>query len=184
MKWDGDEKRIQALFSELSFEDRSRTTRFEKLWQRAELARPAQSSRSRTSTVVFAAVAVIVAAFLFGLWSHNTSTQSPTRQDAVNVTPQTIPSPVAPVEQKSDHANLIHIRSHPYRQKRLIRRPAIKRLDTAETALLSKWQSPTAAFLESPSGPVFNSLPQLNQAVEDLKSFLPKNNQVLKESNK
>jgi hypothetical protein len=49
--------------------------------------------------------------------------------------------------------------------------------------VLSSWQSPTAAFLESPARPSFDSLPQLNQSVEDLKSFLPKANQVLKESN-
>lgn len=37
--------------------------------------------------------------------------------------------------------------------------------------------------MNSPAGMALYSLPQLNQSVNELKSFLPKNNVAIKESN-
>jgi hypothetical protein len=181
MEWDGDEKRIRALFSELSFEDQNRTPRFEKLWRRPEASSPARTRGLATPITAFA-VLVILIATAFGLWSLFTTTPTLPQQLAVDVTPQSFTT-TGPPEQKSNQASLVRIRSHSHRQQRLTRRSPVERLNTAEAAQLSAWQSPTAGFLESPAGTVFNSLPQLNQSVEDLRSFLPKNNQMLKESN-
>jgi len=52
-----------------------------------------------------------------------------------------------------------------------------------EAALLSKWQSPTQTFMEAPTAVALQTLPQLNQSVEDLKLFLSGNNETIKESN-
>jgi hypothetical protein len=38
---------------------------------------------------------------------------------------------------------------------------------------IESWQSPTAALLDSSSDELLKSLPQLNQSVDELKSFLP-----------
>jgi len=38
---------------------------------------------------------------------------------------------------------------------------------------IESWQSPTATLLDSSSDELLKSLPQLNQSVDELKSFLP-----------
>jgi hypothetical protein len=145
MELDGTEKRIQALFSELTLEDRRRVPRFEKLW--TETTRPAPLFRR--SWAVTAVVVVIVAASSFALWSRQSQT-------VLNIAPLEIPAPASP------------------HRKRTIRQRSV----LSEAALLSRWQSPTQNFMQSPSSVSFNSLPQLNQSAKDLESFLPK-----KESN-
>ena len=159
MELDGTEKRIQALFSELALEDRGRVPRFEKLC--TETTRPAPVFRR--SWVVTAAVVVIVAGS-FALWSRQSQT-------VLNIAPLEIPAPASP-----QLASIVELpRSQQPHRKRTIRQRSV----LSEAALLSRWQSPTQNFMQSPSSVSFNSLPQLNQSAKDLESFLPK-----KESNK
>ena len=163
MELDGTEKRIQALFSELSLEDRTRLPRFEKLC--TETTRP--TPLFRRSLAVTAAVVVIAAASSFALWSRQSQT-------VLNIAPLEIPAPASP-----QLALIVEPpRSQPSRQKRTIRRRQTDSVSLSEAALLSRWQSPTQNFMQSPSSVSFNSLPQLNQSAKDLESFLPK-----KESN-
>jgi hypothetical protein len=158
MELDGTEKRIQALFSELSLEDCSRVPRFEKLWRQP--ASPAR--RFRTSFAVTAVVVVVVAAVSLALWS---------KQSQLNIAPLEIPTP---------QLALIVQQPQPQqpRQKKIVRPRQPDRHIFSEAALLSRWQSPTQNFMQSPSRVSFNSLPQLDQSAKDLKSFLPR-----KESN-
>lgn len=156
MELDGTEKRIQALFSEIALEDRRRVGRFEKLW--TETTRPAPVfNRSLAAT---AAVVVIVAATSLALWSGQSQT-------VLNIAPLEIPAPASP--------QLAAIAEPPRSQqphrKRTIRQRSVS---LSEAALLSRWQSPTQNFMQSPSSVSFNSLPQLNQSAKDLESFLPK----------
>ncbi len=172
----GDEKRIRALFSELACEDQNRTPQFQNLWRSAAANRNAAAGRVGLLAAVIA-FAVIVAVFWIGLWSKYRSTQPLPRREAYLVTtpaPPVIPASPAPAEQQ-----VVRNRSHSH--KRLTRRRTIEPAISTDAALLSSWQSPTAAFLESPAQSAFNSLPQLNQSVEDLRSFLPQ--KTLKESN-
>ena len=158
MELGGTEKRIQALFSELSLEDRNRVPRFEKLW-----TQPASPARGfRPSFAVTAAVVVIAAAVSLALWS---------KQSQLNIAPLEIPTPqLALIVQQPQ--------SQPPRQKKIVRQRQPDRHIFSEAALLSRWQSPTQNFMQSPSSVSFNSLPQLDQSAKDLESFLPK-----KESN-
>jgi hypothetical protein len=162
MELGGTEKRIQALFSELLLEDRSRVPRFEKLWTQTT-ARPAPLFRRLLMT---AAVVVVVAATSFALWSRQS-------QVVLNIAPLEIPTSQVTliVEQPRPQ--------QPRGQKRIVRPRRTDRVIFSEAALLSHWQSPTQNFMQSPSSVSFNSLPQLNQSEKDLESFLPK-----KESNK
>ena len=162
MELGGTEKRIQALFSELSLEDRRRVPRFEELWTQTT-TRPAPVFRRLVMT---AAVVVVVAATSFALWSRQS-------QVALNIAPLEIPMPqlASIVEQARPQ--------QPPRQKRTVQQRRTDRVVFSEAALLSRWQSPTQNFMQSPSSVSFNSLPQLNQSEKDLESFLPK-----KESNK
>lgn len=168
MELGGTEKRIQALFSELSLEDRTHVPRFEQLWTRVEKTTPAPLFRR--SWVV--AVVVIAAASLFLLWSKPSQT-------VLNIAPLEIPTPASP----QVAAVVEPSRPHQPRKKRIVRQrqPDIV---LSEAALLSRWQSPTQNFMQSPSSVSFNSLPQLDQSSKDLESFLPKNDGRIKESNK
>jgi hypothetical protein len=170
MELDGPEKRIQALFSELSLADQNLAPRFQQLWTRAEVTRPAPSFGR--SFAVAAAVVVIAAAFSFALWSRQS-------QVAINIAPLQIPAvPPAALNVTPLVAVVESPRSQPPRPKRTIRPRPIERTATTEAALLSSWRSPTQSLMQSPSVAGFNSLPQLNQSAKDLESFLPK-----KESN-
>jgi hypothetical protein len=95
----------------------------------------------------------------------------------LNIAALEIPTPASP-----QVASFIEpVRPHQPRKKRVVRQ---RQSDSvfSEAALLSRWQSPTQNFMQSPSSVSFNSLPQLNQSAKDLESFLPKN-EGIKESN-
>ena len=168
MELGGTEKRIQALFSELSLEDRTHVPRFEQLWNaRVERTTPAPLFRRSWAL----AVVVIAAVSSFALWSRQS-------QIALNIAPLEIPTPASP-----QLASVVEPpRSHQPRKKRIVRQ---RQPDSvlSEATLLSRWQSPTQNFMQSPSSVSFNSLPQLDQSAKDLESFLPKNNVPVKESN-
>jgi uncharacterized membrane protein len=168
MELGGPEKRIQALFSELSLADHRLAPRFQQLWTRAEATKPAPSP-SR-SFAIAAAVVIIAAAFSFALWS----TQS---QVALNIAALEIPTSALP--RVTQLAVVVELpRSQPSRQKRTVKLRQTAKTVITDVALLSSWQSPTQSLMQSPSSVGFNSLPQLNQSAKDLESFLPK-----KESN-
>ena len=161
MELGGTEKRIQALFSELSLEDRTHVPRFEQLWTRGE--KTSRTPLFKRSWAVTAAVVVITTASSLALWS----TQS---QTVLNIAPLEIPTPASP-----QIASVVEPTGsqQPPRKKRIVRQRQPDAVLT-EAALLSRWQSPTQNFMQSPSNVSFNSLPQLNQSAKDLESFLPK----------
>jgi hypothetical protein len=164
MEFDGTEKRIQALFSELSLEDRRRTPHFGQLWTKTTSPRQ-WVTRSFALT---AAVVVIAAAISFALWSTQ-------YESALNIAPLEIPAPKSE-PQPNQLASIVESPRSPVHPRP--KRTARPRQIITDAALLSRWQSPTRSFMETPSVPVFNSLPELNQSAKDLESFLPK-----KESN-
>jgi len=171
MELGGTEKRIQALFSELSLEDRNRVPRFEQLWTRAETT--ISAPLFGRSLAVMAAAVVMVAASSLVLWSRQS-------YSALNIAPLQIPTSSLP---EVNQLAVTTEQPRTQRQKRIVRRRQIESSAISEAALLSQWQSPTQSFMESRSVPVFNSLPQLDQSAKELESFLPKNNELLKESN-
>lgn len=166
MEFDGTEKRIQALFSELSLEDHRRTPHFGQLWTEA----PTPTSLfTRSFAAVTAAVVVIAAAISFALWSTQ-------YESALKIAPLELPITLKSELQPNQLAAVVESPRSPVHPRP--GRTAHPRQITTDAALLSRWQSPTQGFMETPSVPVFNSLPELNQSAKDLESFLPK-----KESN-
>ena len=158
MEFDGTEKRIQALFSELSLEDQSRAPRFEKVWTRVDT-----TPLFRRSFVLAAAVIVIAVGISFALWSTKS-------ESALNIAPLNLPTLATP--QFNQIAVAVESpRAQPHARQKRITRP---RQIITDAALLSRWQSPTQSFMQSTSVPVFNSLPQLNESAKELESFLPK----------
>lgn len=167
MELGGTEKRIQALFSELLLEDRTHVPRFEQLWTHVDRTSPVPLFRRSWAV----AVIVIAAVSSFALWSRQSQT-------VLNIAPLDIPTRAS-----AQVASVVEpARPLQPRKKRIVRP---RRADSvlSEAALLSRWQSPTQNFMQSPSSVSFNSLPQLNQSAKDLESFLPKNDERIKESN-
>ncbi|HEV2834261.1 MAG TPA: hypothetical protein VGW58_03030, partial [Pyrinomonadaceae bacterium] len=126
---------------------------------------------------LLAAFAVLLAA-----WSRY---KSPTEQGVQNVAPQAIPSQAVAEASQPDDVTVLHrrTRSHSSRRRTLARRQQSERALEQQAAILANWKSPTEGFMTSPTGSVFNSLPQLNESVKELQSFLSKNNESMKESN-
>ena len=91
MEFSGDEKRIQALFSELSLENQTRTPRFEKLWQGAEANAPARAPLAMRLVLVTIVVIVVMSLVAARSWFSSTQTQH-----AAHIPPQVIPTTSAP----------------------------------------------------------------------------------------
>ena len=175
----GEEKKIQALFSELRLADQQAAPSFAGVWNRAQL-RP----RARVSPLSFsfaaAAFAVFVAVIALALWSSSRP-QAPQPNQTVAVTPAT--SPVTPpatigptpkvisvAEQRQAARNLRAARFAARQKAELL---AARRAEIRDATAISSWQSPTATLLSSQNDALLNSLPQLNESVKELKSFLP-----------
>jgi hypothetical protein len=173
MELGGDEKRIQALFSELSFENQSRAPQFGHLWTRAQVKETGGRGLGRP-VAVLVSLLVTFAACSFVVWSWYTSTQN---SNSV-IQPVTFEAWYAPTPLK-----LQPVRIEPPHQKQIARRRHADRSLATEAALLSNWQSPTQQFMSSPTDLALGSLPALNQSVKDLESFLSKNSEIIKESN-
>lgn len=184
MELSGDEKRIQTLFFELSFEDQSGAPRFEKLWKSAEAVGRAPVPRFTMSVAAITCALVIATAAALVVWSWYKPLHAPA-QNTVGVAPQTISTPTAYGPHKTEKpafaANPRRLR--PARQKRSARQQQTDRAITQRAAILASWQSPTRSFMDQPAGFALNSLPALDQSAKDLQLFLSTNNDVIKEPN-
>lgn len=184
MELAGSEKRIQALFSELSLEDQSSVPHFGSLWFRAQLVSEKEPRRLGRPTAVLISIMVTAVACSFAVWSWYRLTATPTlhtlnrqQQGLVTEAPfKSSPVKLVPVLQRG--------RIQLSRQANIARQRQAERKIAYQAAMLSSWQSPTQFYIESPTDLALSSLPQLNQSVKDLESFLPKNNEIMKESNR
>ncbi len=171
----GEEKKIQALFSELRLADEQAAPSFVGVWNRAQL-RP----RARVSPLNFsfaaAAFAVFVAVVALALWTNSRpQTAQPNRQIAATLTTPASTTTVEPQvltikEQPRVSRNLRAARFAARQKAELL---AARRAEIRDATAISSWQSPTATLLSSQNDALLNSLPQLNESVKDLKSFLP-----------
>ena len=177
----GEEKRIQTLFRELRLEDEHVTPRFAAVLGRAQ-------SRSfaprRTLKLSFVAAAAFVVCALAGLaWLSGRWERSLESNSAVVVA-----IPIAGVDSLQTRVNRTAIEvapsdlNHRFDSKsrlmkllahRRAEALAARRAEVRNAAAISSWQSPTTALMRSPVEQVLTSLPQLNESVNALKSFLP-----------
>ena len=174
MDLSGNEKKIQALYSELRLETEGQVPQFEYVWTRAKVVEATPVRSRRTALVI--AFSVIAVACSLAAWSWYRSTASPLPNIAE------LPPQPAIAESRDTQAPVFQP-AKPRRQRKHRRRQA-ERLNTSQVAMLSNWQSPTQLFMASPTDLVLTSLPQLNQSVKDLESFLPKDHEIMKESNR
>ena len=190
MELSGDEKRIQALFSELRVADERIAPRFNAFMNRTESAL-IRAPRGFNLSLAWAAVLIFAIAAL-AWWGAARFLQT-TSSSVVATTPSTAnagspavvrePSdetdPVRPGNTGSNSGSKFSSKN---RSQLLARRLTARRRAEMlaankkvleDASAISKWASPTVSLLSSSSDEVLTSLPQLNQNANQLKSFLP-----------
>lgn len=175
----GEEKRIQALFSEARVADQQLTPSFAQVWNRAQ----AKSYRPRKAfnLAFVAATALLVCALAaLALWSTRWQSNSEKLALAPSLpmsAPAHLPtdkpkesSPATPVRPGVTKHRTPVIRLNKVREAALM---AANRKAAQDAKAIASWKSPTATLLDSPSDGLLKSLPQMNQTVDEMKSFLP-----------
>ncbi|HMJ25824.1 MAG TPA: hypothetical protein VK475_08350 [Pyrinomonadaceae bacterium] len=179
----GEEKRIQALFSEARLADGQSTPGFAGVWNRAQ----SRSYRPRKAfnLAFVAATALLLCALVSLAWW---STRWQRRPEVIaSVPPVNWNHPMSPapgnigVDKAVNPPRLVPKRfvssSKLNAIKLAARREAMlvaaNRKSAHDAKAITSWQSPTASLLESSSDGLLKSLPQMNQTVDEMKSFLP-----------
>ena len=169
MNLNGDEKRIQQLFREMSRDDQRRAPQFASVLAaaRSGMAR----SQNRTRSLRFAmAVAILCAALLIAMAiiERPSKPNGPARDEQAagsTVSPPSIapkqPGVGAPgIERR--RVIIKHARHH----------RTTDQLSVAMNSLFA-WQSPTASLLKTPGDELLRSLPRLGESLQTIKSFSP-----------
>jgi hypothetical protein len=178
----GEEKKIQALFSEVRLADEQTTPSFAGVWNRAQ---PKTMRTQRAFNLSFvAATALLVCALVSLAWWSRHWQSNPAVVASVPSAPAAslvevginpvrvgVENPSKPEPKRYDASAKSNAVKLAARHEALL--VAANRKATHEAKTLASWQSPTATLLDSSSGELLKSLPQLNQTVDELKSFLP-----------
>jgi hypothetical protein len=178
----GEEKRIQALFSEARLADEQTTPSFVGVWNRAQ-SKTTRTQRAFNLSFV-AATALLVCALVSLAWWVNSAQRN--QQAVVTnvppitngggikvVQPSTVPAPLAVTPlavthpRSNERSRVLKLAAQ--RQAALV---AANKKAAQDAKAIESWQSPTATLLDSSSDELLKSLPQLNQTVDELKSFL------------
>jgi hypothetical protein len=176
MELSGEEKKLQALFSELKAVNEQLTPHFGATWNRAQIApRKIRMFNPALVAVMFLLVFGVVA---FAVWSRYSRTLPQpavaTAPPGPSTTHAAKPSPASEIERTTVKPNpLIASHKHKANQRDAMLAAANRKLQRDAKSIAS-WTSPTSALLESPSDEIFSSLPELNQSATQLKSFLPR----------
>ncbi len=175
----GEEKRIQALFSDVRSADERTTPSFAGLWNGAQSKTIRTQGAFNLSFVV--ATALLVCALVSLAWWSKHWHRNP---DVVATAPRG--PATGPVKSGIENGEVnLHKPGpkgySPGAKSRTLKVAARReaslvvanRKATREANKIASWQSPTATLLESQSDELLKSLPQLNHTVDELKLFLP-----------
>jgi hypothetical protein len=180
----GEEKRIHALFSEAKLADGQTTPSFAGVWNRAQAE--SYMPRKAFNLSFVAATALLVCALVsLGWWSTRWQRGPEVIASAPPVT-VTVPATPAAVNFEFGNKDVKPTRGLPKHAPSNSRLKAIKLAARREAMLLAankqaerdaqaiaSWKSPTAKLLDSASDGLLKSLPEMNQTVDEMKSFLP-----------
>lgn len=175
----GEEKRIQVLFSELRVADEQTAPGFAAVWNRAQ-SRTCRPQRAFNLSFVAATALLVCALVSLALWSRqwqpkvdalvNPPPVPTARPSQVVVRNYEVNTPTPAQKRTGLTSKSRALKLATSRQAVLV---AANRKAAQEAKAIASWRSPTATLLDSPSDELLKSLPQLNQTVDDLKSFLP-----------
>ena len=178
MELSGEEKRIQASLHELRLEDERITPRFAAVWNRAHLS----SGRRQTAldfrlaaAVVIVCLAISSLALLSRYWQRNPRSNDAVANGVVKPGDNPVQIKKGPELVRQDGPRqLVHkpdlVRFAPRHQAATL---ATRRSATHDVIAISRWQSPTTNLLRSPGDEMLKALPELNQNLHEMESFLP-----------
>ncbi|HKO36292.1 MAG TPA: hypothetical protein VJV21_07410 [Pyrinomonadaceae bacterium] len=177
MELSGEEKKLQALFSELKAADEETAPRFARMWNGATL----KPRRAFVFNPAFVAgmVILVCAVISLAVWSrYRQQTEPAVVRIETPAAPKTHASEWPTVEPVAAPATTPSRENPTARRNRTtVRRNSIQlaanRKLTRDAKAITDWESPTSALLSSPSDALFSSLPQLNENANGLQSFLP-----------
>jgi|SRR5437016_4663677 len=176
MEYVGEENKIQELFHELRLETERITPRFAVVWNRAQAA-PARPLRAFNLSLALTTALLVCGLVSLVLWSryrqfNNSPNVANPKVPVPNVGPMPIPRPttVATIVPRSNSKKPRPIKFVVHKQAEAL---ALNKSEIRNATAILKWESPTASLLRSPSEQVLTTVPQFNDAVKDLKSFLP-----------
>jgi hypothetical protein len=179
MELSGEEKKLQALFSELKTADEQAAPQFGATWNRAQSA----PRKIHMFNPAFAAVALLLvfALVAFAVWSRYSRTTSSPQPiiaqgpqnpgTSASAEPPASPKSATPLPQPK--TGVVWLRRKKVTSARNVMIATANRKLQKDAKSIASWTSPTSALLESPSDEIFGSLPELNQSATQLKSFLP-----------
>jgi uncharacterized membrane protein len=177
MELAGEQKRIQALFSELRLAEEQTVPRFATVWNRAQ-ARTLRPARAFNLSFVAATALLVCALASLAVWSKYSQPKAPAAV-AGTITASGFANPATektvfrtPAEQKSNRSSSISRARRLAAQKQALLL-AINRRAARDAKVISSWESPTASLLKSQNDELLKSIPQLNENADELKSFLP-----------
>jgi len=176
MELSGEEKKLQALFSELKAADEETTPHFGATWNGAPIA----PRKIRVFNPGFVAAMILLACGVvaFAVWSRYSRTTTSPQPLIATVPPSPATGAEAPAlttkepQAPKPKSAVIVARRNKATSRHNAMLAANRRLEK-DAKSIANWSSPTSALLESPSDEIFSSLPQLNQSATQLKSFLP-----------
>ena len=175
MELSGEEKKLQALFSELKGTDEQTTPHFGATWNRAQI--PPRKIR-RFSPAFVAAMMLLAFAVVAFAWSRYSRT-TPSPPPVIATAPQNpatgaeVPPALTKETPAPGRKNAVIVVRRNKATSQHNAMLAENRKLQKDAKSIANWSSPTSALLESPSNEIFSSLPQLNQSATQLKSFLP-----------
>ena len=175
MELSGEEKKLQALFSELKAVDEQTTPHFGVTWNRAQM--PPRKIRRLGPAFVAAMMLLAFAVGAFAVWSRY-SHPTPSPQTVIVTAPQNpagaeaLPAPTKETPAPGRKNAVIVARRNKATSQHNAKLAENRKLQK-DAKSIANWSSPTSALLESPSNEIFSSLPELNQSATQLKSFLP-----------
>jgi hypothetical protein len=177
----GEEKKIHALFSESRLADGQTTPSFVGVWNRAQ----AESYRPRKAfnPAFVAATALLVFALVSLAWwsSRQRGPQVIASAPAVIGTVPATPA-VGNVESGNRDVNPRRLKRVAFNSRLRVIKLAARRealllaankKAARDAQAIASWKSPTATLLDSLSDGLLKSLPEMNQTVDEMKSFLP-----------
>lgn len=178
MELSGEEKKLQALFSELKAADEETAPRFARVWNGAT---PGARRAFVFNPAFVAGMALLVCAVVsLAVWSrYRQQTQPAVARVETPAAPNTPPAIVSPTVEPvaAPAATPTKENTTARRNRTTVRRNSIQlaanRKLTRDAKAITDWESPTSALLSSPSDALFSSLPQLNENANGLQSFLP-----------
>jgi len=178
MELSGEEKKLQALFSEVKAADEESAPRFATVWNRAQIA--PRRIRVFNPAFVAATLLLVFGVVAFAVWSRYSRT-TPAPQLTVAQSPQAPATTKAPETPRATTAAPLEVKPNKSLVSSRGNKPATRHANlvaadhkiTKDAKTISNWQSPTTALLTSPSDEIFSSVPELNQSATQLKSFLP-----------